>query len=162
MTVRNGSDMQVYYNNGSTVGVQSTTASEYQHQIKITKVVGYKQNASPIVIPTIPTYYTHAITVYNNASLSAATARAILTIISSDATPFTIDTLATWLANRGYTTNNIGMYNASGAYYFNSASLAVMGVRAYQGRVELVVPRGAGVWETPQMAGVIDNVNQIV
>ena len=148
MTVQTTS-LQSRLTNNAAVVVGSGT-------IKVSKVTGYKQNSAPIVIPT---YYVHSITVYNNNSLSNATARAVLTITNSNSAPFTLTTLTTWLSDKGYTTTANGIYSASGAYYFNSASLAVMGVRAYQSRTELVVPRGAGVWETPEMTGIIDNVN---
>ena len=48
MTVRSGSDMQVWYSNDSKVGTQATAAADYQHQIKITKVIGYKANSSAL------------------------------------------------------------------------------------------------------------------
>ena len=48
MTVRSGSDMQVWYSNDSKVGTQTTAAADYQHQIKITKVIGYKANSSAL------------------------------------------------------------------------------------------------------------------
>jgi len=46
MTVKDGTDMQVWYSNGSTMGTQVTATTDYQHQIKITKVIGYKANSS--------------------------------------------------------------------------------------------------------------------
>lgn len=48
MTVKTGSDMQAWYSNGSTVGTQVTATTDYQHQIKITKVIGYKANSSAL------------------------------------------------------------------------------------------------------------------
>ena len=48
MTVRNGSDMQVWYSNGSNMQTQATATSSYQYQIKITKVIGYKANSSAL------------------------------------------------------------------------------------------------------------------
>jgi len=48
MTVKDGTDMQVWYSNGSKVGTQATATTDYQHQIKITKVIGYKANNSAL------------------------------------------------------------------------------------------------------------------
>ena len=51
MTVNSDTGYE-YYNN--TMG--SVTQNTYQYQILITKVVGYKQNNAPIVMPHVPTY----------------------------------------------------------------------------------------------------------
>ena len=55
MTVKDNTDMQVWYSNGSNVQTQVTPTADYQHQIKITKVVGYKQNSSAPIVPVLET-----------------------------------------------------------------------------------------------------------
>lgn len=156
MTVKDGTDMQVWYSNGSNVGTQATPTTDYQHQIKITKVVGYKANNSPL---TSGIQYEHIVTVMNRSSLSTATARCVARIVTASATPFTLGTLTAWLNTNGHVTTSDGIYGASGAFMINNASLPVMGIRAIDGETQIIIPRGANNWYTETAAGIIDNVN---
>ena len=135
---------------------QSTSTQAW---IIITKVIGYKANSSAL---TSGKKYKHHLSLFNNATVSSATLRVTATIETNSPTPFTVDTLKSWLYDNNYRTVANGIYEASGTYYESSISYAVLGIRCYEinSGTTVVVPKAANVYLTPQITYVVDVVDE--
>ena len=99
--------------------------------------------------------YQHCITL-----IISGTKRYIsLNIISDSATPFTYDTLNTYLADKGFNSNNV-VYSASGTYYesgygirivygvYGSTEIGVVGTTVSDGLKDSITISGASITDT--------------
>ena len=101
------------------------------------------------------TYYQHCITL-----IITGTKRYIsLNILTDSATPFTYDTLNTYLADKGFNSNSV-VYSASGTYYENgygirivygvygSTEIGVVGTTVSDGLKDYITISGATITDT--------------
>ena len=106
----------------------------------------------------IKTYYTHCITFKSSNNDTCGTT----TIINTSNTPFTAETLKKWLYDNRFrdlpnnTTN--GIYMASGAMYYNSNNIPIIGLRSDNTKIIGVAQKSSNGFQQPTITNVVDIV----
>lgn len=115
-------------------------------------------NQTIATVGDIKTYYTHCITFKSSNNDTCGTT----TIINTSNTAFTADTLKTWLYNNGFrdlpnnTTN--GIYMASGAMYYNSTNIPIIGLRSDNTKIIGIAQKSSNGFQQPTITNVVDIV----